>query len=158
MSLQFSLLDGPTASTRLFAFPGETIKHRADVVVKQRTTELEAENQILSSQIDQVGELLRNERQDRIKYQKLLLESSTCLQDIDQRMRRVCEEVEEQKRANLHLIDLMRGDHCGVSRLADPSQEEICGDCDDLSHGVAMAQEQGGSRTPPTPAASRAAR
>lgn len=117
-------------------FPSEIIKNQVDVLVNQRMAELEAENQILSSQIDQLGKRLRHERTDRIKYQKLLVESNTYIQDIDQRMRRVCEEVEEQKMANLHLIDLMRGDHCGVSRLADPTQEEICGDCDDLSNAL----------------------
>lgn len=118
------------ASKRLdvSVFPSEIIKKQVDVLVKQRMTELQAENQILSSQIDQLGKRLKKERKDRIKYQKLLVESNTCIQDIDQRMRRVCEEVEEQKKANLHLIDLMRGDHCGVSRLADPTQEEICGE------------------------------
>lgn len=143
-------------------FPGEIIKNQVDVLVNQRMTELEAENQILSFQIDQLGKRLKNERKDRIKYQNLLVESNTCIQDIDQRMRKVCEEVEEQKKANLHLIDLMRGDHCGVSRLADPTQEEICGDCDDLSNFIMECKPsneehvQGGSRTAFNPASNSA--
>lgn len=139
-------------------FPCEVIENQVDVLVNQRTAELEAENQILSVQIDQLEKRLKIERKDRIKYQKLLVESNTCIQDIDQRMRRVCEEVEEQKMANLHLIDLMRGDHGGVSKQAEPTQEEICGDCDDLGNAAMEfklsneEQVQGGSGTAVDPA------
>lgn len=161
MSSQFSVSPRQTASKRLdlSLFPGEIIKNQVNVLVNQRMMALEAENQILSSQIDQLGKQLKNERKDRIKYQNLLVESNACIQDIDQRMRRVCEEVEEQKKANLHLIDLMRGDHCGISRLAGPTQEELCGDCDDLNNAVMQFQPsneehvQGGSWTAFHPAA-----
>lgn len=118
-------------------FPSEIIRNQVDMLVKQRMTELEAENQILSSQIKQLGKRLKSKRKDRLEYQKLLAESNSCIQDLDQRMRRVCEEVEEQKKANLRLIDLMRGDHCG---RADPTQQEIRGNCDDSSHTVMAFQ------------------
>lgn len=138
MSSQYPVTARRTASTTLdvSVFPSEIIRKQVDMLVKQRMTELEADNQILSSQIKQLGKRLKNERKDRLEYQKLLAESNSCIQDLDQRMRRVCEEVEEQKKANLRLIDLMRGDHSGVSRRADPTQQEIRGNCDDSSHGV----------------------
>lgn len=123
MSSQFSTTASQTESKRLdvSVFPGEIIRNQVDVLVDQRRTELEAENQILSFQIHYLQKRLKNERKDRMKYQELLVESNTSIQDIEQRMRRVCEKVEEQKKANRDLFDLMRGDHCGV-------EEEICGD------------------------------
>lgn len=165
MSSHFSVSDAQMESKRLevLVFPGEVIKNQVGLLVTQRMAELEAENQILSSQIDQLEKQLKIERKDRIKYQEVLVESNTCIQDIDQSMRRVCEEVEEQKKANLHLIDLMRGDHGGVSKQAEPTQEEICGDCDDLGNAVVEFKRsneehvQGGSGTAFDPAADSAA-
>lgn len=149
MSSQVLATASQTEAQRLdvSVFPREVIRNQVDMLVEQRRKQLEAENQILSSQIHHLGKRLRNERRDRMKYQELLVESNTCIQDINHRMRRVCEEVEEQKKANLHLIDLMRGDHCGPSKPADPTQEEICGDRDDLSN--VAAESQPSNKEPP---------
>lgn len=138
---------------RLSAFPSGIIKNQVDVLVNQGIIDLQEENSILSIQIDLLGACLKRERKNRIKYQKLLKESNACTQDLEERMKKVCKEVEEQKKVNLRLIDLMKGDHSGVNRAPDPAmveeEEEICQHCyesDDLRNDMLECKQNNDDR------------
>lgn len=110
-------------------FPNEIIKKQVGMLVNQKLIELEDENNSLCLQIQHVGKCLEKERKNKIKYLEMYKKLNTCMQDIDEKMRKVYEELEEQKKVNvqlvdlmkvnLQLIDLMKGDDSGVKRAPD---------------------------------------
>lgn len=100
-------------------FPNEIIKKQVGMLVNQKLMELGDENNSLCLQIQHVGKCLEKERKNKIKHLEMYKKFNTCMQDLDEKMRKVYEKLEEQKKVNLQLIDLMKGDHSGVNRAPD---------------------------------------